>query len=183
MLRDGKEAPLRITSLLVVLLMSGMLYAPPASTTVITGRSSTVLEWYDTPEEETAVPAYEYLQIKARDIAGSNLRAYGYGRIADDLAGEDDDVNSRLYAAYLDGKVDRLNLDFRFGRQFISTIAGASVMDGARLKFNNLLERPLAFSLFGGGDVKYSDTYKYGDWVVGGELRYGGRYEDRKSVV
>jgi len=164
---------LRISSLLVLLVLAGLVLIPPALATVITGRSSTVLEWYDMPDEKTAVPAYEYLQLKARDIGGSGIHFYGYGRLADDLADEDNTVASQLYSAYFDMKLDRFKLDLRAGRQFISTTAGAAVMDGARLKFDKLFGQPLALTLFGGGDVKLEEAYKAGDWINGGELRYG----------
>jgi len=163
---------LRTLRLLLVMVFVGLLVVPAAMATVISGRSSTVLEWYDMPNEETAVPAYEYLLLKARDICGKDIHFFGYGRLAGDLADEDDDVNSQLYSAYFDKKFDSYKLDIRAGRQFMTTTAGASVMDGAKLKFNKLLGRPLTLTVFGGNDVKYSESYKVGDYILGGEARY-----------
>ncbi len=167
---------MRISSLLVLLVFFGLFVIPSAVATVITGRSSTVVEWYDMPNEETAVPAYEYLQLKARDIGGKGVHFYGYGRLADDFSDEDDSVSSQLYSAYFDKNIEKIKLDLRLGRQFISTTAGASVMDGARLKFKKMNGQPLSLTLFGGGDVKFDESYKAGDWIVGGEARYGARF-------
>ncbi len=163
---------MRISSLLVLLVFVGLVPIPPAFATVITGRSSTVIEWYDMPNEKTAVPAYEYLQLKARDIGGKDVHFYGYGRLAGDLADEDDAVASQLYSAYFDKKWDSSGIDLRLGRQFLSTTAGASVMDGFRVKLDKLTGRPLGLTLFGGGDVSFDESYKAGDYVVGGEARY-----------
>ena len=57
------------------------------------------------------------------------------------------DVDSRLYYAYLEKKGafnDRV--DYRLGRQFVITTAGASVMDGLDLTFNNI--GPVNFRIF-----------------------------------
>jgi hypothetical protein len=76
----------------------GALNAVQAAT--VSGRASTEIEWYDTGDGETAVPLYQYLQFNVHEIAnGINFR--GYGRLADDLADEDD-VDSRLYYGYLE---------------------------------------------------------------------------------
>ena len=163
---------MRISLLVVLLVVVGLVLVQPALATVITGRSSTVLEWYDTPDEDTVVPVYEYLQLKARDIGGQGTNFYGYGRLADDFADEDDTVSSRLYSAYFDKSWKDRMFDLRVGRQFLSTTAGASVMDGARLKLNKLWGQPLKLTLFGGGDVKFSEAYKAGDYVLGGDVHY-----------
>lgn len=34
----------------------------------VSGRSSTVLEWFDTANEDTAVPAFQYLQLNVKDV-------------------------------------------------------------------------------------------------------------------
>ena len=67
----------------------------------VSGRASTVLEWYDDANEDTAVPFYQYLLLNVRDIGGKGYNFRGYGRLADDLADEVD-VDSRLYYAYLE---------------------------------------------------------------------------------
>ena len=42
----------------------------PVFATTVSGRASTVMEWFDAPNGETAVPAYQYLMLNARDIGG-----------------------------------------------------------------------------------------------------------------
>jgi len=133
----------------------------------VSGRASTVLEWYDTAEEDTAVPFYQYLLLNVKDIDGKGLNFRGYGRLADDLADEDD-VDSQLYYGYLEKKDILENLDFRLGRQFISTTAGASLMDGLKLDYGLLDNYKL--SLFGGGDVSYYEGYNAKDLLVGAEI-------------
>ncbi len=39
----------------------------------VSGQSSTVLEWYDDAQGDTAVPVYEYLRLNVRDIDGDGL--------------------------------------------------------------------------------------------------------------
>lgn len=133
----------------------------------VSGRSSTALEWYDTANEETATPAYQYLQLNAKDLLDSGYNFKFYGRLADDLSNEDD-VDSRLYYAYLEKKDFLKNLDFRLGRQFISTTAGASMMDGLTLKYS--LMDDYSIRVFAGGDVKYYDGYNIKDVVDGIEF-------------
>ncbi|BCR05996.1 hypothetical protein DESUT3_30650 [Desulfuromonas versatilis] len=133
----------------------------------VSGRSSTVLEWFDDAQEDTAVPIYEYLLLNVKDIDGKGLNFRGYGRLADDLADEVD-VDSELYYAYLEKKGILDNLDFRLGRQFISTTAGASLMDGLKLDYGFLGNYRL--SLFGGGDVTYYEGYNADDLIAGTEL-------------
>ncbi|MCM2266010.1 MAG: hypothetical protein NDI73_12555, partial [Desulfuromonadales bacterium] len=143
-----------------------------------TGRASTVLEWYDDPEEDTALPVYQYLQLNVRDLApGYHFKMYG--RLGDDLNDEDDDAKSELYYAYIEKK-DLVNgLDFRLGRQFISTTAGASLMDGLALDYSFLENYKL--KLFGGGDVTYYEGYNVKDVIAGVEL--GGSFFDENLEV
>ena len=77
--------------------------ALPATAASVTGRAGTVLEWYDTAEEETSLPLYQYLQLSARDVAAKGYNFRLYGRLADDL-NDEDAVKSRLYYAYLEKK-------------------------------------------------------------------------------
>jgi len=133
----------------------------------VSGRAGTVLEWFDDAQENTAVPFYQYLLLNVKDIDGNGLNFRGYGRLAIDLQNEVN-TDSRLYYAYLEKKDILANLDCKLGRQFISTTAGASVMDGLYLKYRNL--GPLDVALYGGGDVTYYDKYDAGNMVVGGKL-------------
>jgi hypothetical protein len=143
----------------------------------VSGRASTVLEWYDDANEDTAVPFYQYLLLNVRDIGGKGYNFRGYGRLADDLADEVD-VDSRLYYAYLEKRDILDNLDFRLGRQFISTTAGASLMDGLQLDYGFLDNFKLR--LFGGGDVTYYEGYNAEDLIVGTEL--SGRFLESLSL-
>jgi len=129
----------------------------------LTGRSSTVLEWFDDADGDTAVGAYQYLRVNARDLPGG-VDFRGYGRLADDLQNEVP-LDSRLYYAYLD-KPDVLNhLDARLGRQFVSTAAGASLLDGLKLDYDGF--GPVTLTLYGGGDVSYYEGYDSRDWLAG----------------
>lgn len=139
----------------------------------VSGRASTVLEWRDDPQGAAALPGYQYLQLNIGDIAGKGLDFKGYGRLADDFNNELD-IDSRLYYAYLEKKGLLTNLDAKLGRQFISTTAGASIMDGLYLNYNNL--GPLKLALFGGGDVAYYSGYNAEDVIAGGKL--SGRFID-----
>lgn len=143
----------------------------------VSGRSSTVLEWFDDAEEDTAIPFYQYLLLNVRDIDGKGLHFRGYGRLADDLSDEVD-VDSRLYYAYLEKRDILDNLDFRLGRQFITTTAGASLMDGLKLDYGFLDNFNL--TLFGGGDVTYYEGYNADDLIVGTEL--SGRFMDTLAL-
>ena len=132
----------------------------------VSGRSSTVFEWFDDPEEDTALVGYQYLRLNVSEI-GDDYRFTGYGRLAEDFADEFE-IDNRLYYAYLEKTDFVQNLDFRLGRQFISTTAGASVMDGLNVKYRNL--GPVDVTLFGGGDVSYYEGYNADDLIVGGEV-------------
>jgi hypothetical protein len=131
------------------------------------GRSSTVIEFFD-DSDETSVPIYEYLLLNVQDIDNDGMNFKGYGRLATDIQDEID-VDSRLYYAYLEKKgVFDSRLDFRFGRQFVATTAGASIMDGLDLVLNNV--GLFNFRLFGGGDATYYEDYDQDDLVWGAEI-------------
>ena len=141
-----------------------------AKAATFSGRSSTVIEWFDDPSDETAVPIYEYILFNVRDIGNDGINFKGYGRLATDTMNVVD-VDSRLYYAFLEKKGAFDNrVDFRFGRQFVVTTAGASVMDGLDMTFNNI--GPVNFRLFGGGDATYYEDYDKDDLLWGAEV-YG----------
>lgn len=148
--------------------------AGTAQAASVSGRASTVVEWFDDAREDTAVPLYQYLLLNVRDIGGKGYDFRGYGRLGDDL-NDKVDAKSRLYFAYVEKK-GLLNeaLDFRLGRQFISTTAGASLMDGLRLDYGFLGNYKL--SVFGGGDVAYYEGYNAKDVIAGSEI--AGRFLD-----
>ena len=157
---------LKITLPLVTLcLVVG--FASQARAVTVSGRASTVLEWFDTAEEETAVPLYQYLNLNVSDIAEEGWNFRGFGRLSDDLNSEVD-ADSRLYYAYLEKRDLLKNLDLKLGRQFIATTAGASLMDGIYLDYQNL--GPLSLAVFGGGDTTFYDGYHADDMIVGAEL-------------
>lgn len=132
------------------------------------GRSSTVLEWFDDPSDETAMPVYEYLLLNVLNIDNEGMTFKGYGRLATDIK-DVVDADSRLYYAYLEknGLFNR-RLDLRFGRQFVVTTAGASVMDGLDLKLNRV--GPVSLRFFGGGDATYYEDYDKDDLIWGAEI-------------
>jgi len=164
-------------SLCTAIVLLAALPAGNALGASVSGRASTVFEWYDDAQEDTATPFYQYLQLNVRDIDGDGLNFRGYGRFADDLSDEVD-VKSRLYFAYLEKKNILNNLDFKLGRQFISTTAGASLMDGLYLDYNGL--GPLSVAVFGGGDVSYYEGYNAKD-VIGG-VEVSGKFFDDLHV-
>lgn len=151
-----------------VLLVPLMLEEPGyADAATVTARSSTVLEWYDDPEGDKTLPLYQYLQLSANNLWDSGYSFKAYGRLADDTKNEVE-IESRLYYAYLEKK-DFLNgLDFRLGRQFISTTAGASMMDGLSLDY--AFNKEVKSRLFVGGDVRFYDGYNLNDVISGLEL-------------
>jgi len=148
--------------------------AGTAQAASVSGRASTVVEWFDDANEDTAVPLYQYLQLNVRDMGSKGYDFRGYGRLGDDLNNEVD-AKSRLYYAYVEKKGFLINaLDMRLGRQFISTTAGASLTDGLKLDYR--FAKRYKLSVFGGGDVTYYEGYNAQDVIAGGEL--SGRFLD-----
>jgi len=148
----------------VFLLVLGI--AAPAWATTVSGRASTVIEWYDDPGGDLAVPAHEYLLLNARDMWGG-WSFHGYGRVADDLSNEVT-VDSRLYNAYLRNNGHLIKgLDMRLGRQFVSTTAGASVIDGGDFRYR--LGGHYTLRALGGIGVSYDDGYGNDDYFFGVE--------------
>lgn len=145
--------------------------AVPVQAATMQGRASTVLEWYDTADGDTALPVHQYLRFSLLDLADAGYNFKAYGRLSDDLKDETN-VESRLYFAYLEKRNVVDNLDFRLGRQFISTTAGASLMDGLKLDYR--IGDNYHLTLFGGGDVTYYEGYNVKDVIWGAEL--GGRF-------
>lgn len=141
--------------------------ADPAAAASVSGRASTVLEWYDSANEETSLPVYQYLQLNAKDIGAKGYNFKVYGRLGNDL-NDEENIKSRLYYAYLEKKDLFEGFDFRLGRQFISTTAGASLMDGLSLNYTLLDDYQI--KVFGGGDVSYYQGYNAKDVVTGVEV-------------
>ena len=159
---------------LAAFLLTGLM-GQNAQSATFSGRSSSVIEFFDDADEDTAIPVYQYLMLNVSDIDDDGMRFRSYGRLATDTQNEVD-VDSRLYYAYLEKKGafnDRL--DYRLGRQFVITTAGASVMDGLDLTVNNL--GPVNVRAFGGGDVTYYENYDSDNLVWGAEV-YGTFFND-----
>ncbi|MFA5517031.1 MAG: hypothetical protein WDA20_12165 [Desulfuromonadales bacterium] len=155
------------------LVMLALWPATEALAISVSGRASTELEWYDNAEENTVAPLYQYLLLNVRDLGVDGLNFRAYGRVADDL-NDEETIGSELYYAYLEKNDLFTDLDLRLGRQFIATTAGASLLDGIRLKYRNL--GPLAIEVFGGGDVSFYEGYDEEDLVGGVEV--SGRFKN-----
>ena len=162
-----------VLGMLLVPLVVGQ--ACPVQAIEIHGRASTVMEWYDSPDEDTAIPIHQYLQFNLTNIADKGYNFKAYGRLADDINSEVD-VDSRLYYAYLEKRDLFTGLDFRLGRQFISTTAGASVVDGLNLDYAFM--KNYHAKLYGGGDVTYYDGYDVDSNGVWG-FEVGGIFFDK----
>jgi len=162
-----------VLSMLLVPLALGM--ACPVQATEVHGRASTVVEWYDSADGDTAIPVHQYLQFSLIDIADKGYNFKVYGRLADDLENEVD-VDSRLYYAYLEKRDLYDGLDFRLGRQFISTTAGASVVDGLNIDYAFMENYHAKF--YGGGDVTYYDGYNVDSNGLWG-IEVGGFFLDK----
>ena len=161
----------------VVLLF--VVFLDKAQAATFSGRSSTVVEWFEDANDDTAVPVYEYLLLNVLDIDNAGMNFKGYGRLATDTQ-DVVDVDSQLYYAYLEKKgIFNSRVDFRLGRQFVSTTAGASVMDGLDLVFNKV--GPFNFRLFGGGNATYYEDYDASDLIWGAEVN-GLFLQDRLNV-
>ncbi len=156
--------------LLLFSMLPVFLSATAAFATTVSGKASTVVEFFDNVSGETVVPVYQYLNLSIKDIAGGGYNFRSYGRLADDLANKDD-IDSRLYYAFLEKRdFSRKNLDLRLGRQYISTAAGSSILDGISLKsaYDGLGKR-INFTFFGGGDLAYYKGYEEQDLMLGVE--------------
>lgn len=136
----------------------------------VSGRLSSVLEWYDDPEGDSEIPLMLYGYLNASDLGdtkGLNFR--GYGR----LGSEAEDKDSRLYYGYLEKKDLVDGLDARLGRQFVgNTAAGTKTIDGLDVDYKFADMAKVKF--FYGGYVTFEDEYKGGNSAMGAEIRLGG---------
>lgn len=144
-----------------------VLVAANASATSISGRSSTMVEWFDDPEGSGALPAYQYLMLNARDIRDAGVNFRFYGRLGHDLK-DTVDADSRLYYAYAEKRGINNLFDVKLGRHLVFNTAGSSLMDGISIDYKP--DVPYAVNVFGGGDVKYYESYDNKDLVAGGKL-------------
>ncbi|MBE0502183.1 MAG: hypothetical protein IBX47_12170 [Desulfuromonadales bacterium] len=139
----------------------------PVFATTVSGRASTVLEWFDTPDGETAVPAYQYLMLNARDIGGKGWNFSGYGRLSGDLADEVD-ADSRLYTAYFQKNYVPQKFRVKIGRQFVSTTAGGTILDGIDLNYSGF--KAVKLRLLGGLNVVYDSDYEFDNYFFGAAI-------------
>jgi hypothetical protein len=144
-----------------------LVFLPTVHAAVITGRSSTIIE-FDDAYDDTAVPVYQYILFNLNDMDSQGLNFKGYGRLATDTQ-DVIDADSRLYYAFIEKKnMLRNRVDARLGRQFIATTAGASLMDGLLVKLKDI--GPAGFRLFGGGNATYYEDYDADDLIWGAEI-------------
>lgn len=132
----------------------------------MSGHASTVLEWFDDAQGDTAAPLYQYLNLNIRDITDKGWDFRTYGRLSGDI-NDKVDADSELYYAYFEKRDVLNNLDLRIGRQFVANTAGASIVDGLYLDYQYAKYN---LTLFGGGDAKFDDSYHSDDLVFGGEV-------------
>jgi hypothetical protein len=158
---------MKIKKLMLVLPAAVLLFSffGEARAATFTGKSSTVVEWFDDASEERAVPVYQYLLVNFHNLGSEGMNFRGYGRLATDIK-DVVDADSRLYYAFLErsGAFDD-RVDFRLGRQFVATTAGASLMDGLDLTIRNL--GPIDVRFFGGGDATFYESYDADDLLWG----------------
>lgn len=143
----------------------------------VKAQSSTQYLWYNDPfQDKTQGDLLQYVKFNATKIDAANrFSAVGYGRVSqqfgssDEAArGDSDDVLGRLYFLYMNYAIPEDRGDVRLGRQFVAVGAGSGTIDGARVEVRNL--GPVAFTLFGGYDVRFAETTdrtKTGNFLTG----------------
>lgn len=136
----------------------------------VSGRLSSVVEFYENPDGESETPLMLYGYLNAEELGdtkGLNFR--GYGR----LGSEDESKESRLYYGFLEKKDLAEGLDAKLGRMFITnTAAGVKTIDGFDLAYKPI--DLIKLQAFYGGHVTYDDDYKGGNTSTGFEARFGG---------
>mgnify|MGYP005839511355 CR=1 FL=1 len=158
---------LKMATLVCAVTFANWVFAGIAESASMTGRLSTVVEWFDDARQDAAIPIYQYGRLNIADFGIPDLDFKMYGRVSEDLKNTVD-ADSRLYYGYFEKNNVSEKIDLKLGRQFISTTAGASIMDGLFLKYGN----PGSFEvkLFGGGDVSYYEGYDAKDLIGGAEV-------------
>lgn len=150
-----------------LLVLSLLLVASVVNAASISGRLSAVAEWYENVDGDTVAPGYLYGQIAAKDLDNNGLNFKMYGRVAEDL-NNTEEVESRLYYAYLEKDNLFPHVGFRLGRQYVTTADGLSIMDGLKLNLTEI--GPLGFSVYGGVNVDFEDEmYDNKKVIFGGE--------------
>lgn len=148
-----------------ILLLGG---APPAQAADYTlrGETTSVLESYDDPASgEAALPFHQSLRLDISQPGETGDRFTLYGRLADDLEGQLD-TDGRLYYAFYEKRGIAKGTDLRVGRQWVNTVAGSPVIDGALVKTGFW---GLTAAAFAGGWVNHDDSSPDG-WTWGAQL-------------
>jgi len=140
-------------------------------------QSSTQYLWYRDPFlDKTQGDLLQYMKLSATKIdAAGRFSTVGYGRVSkqfgssgDPDRGDSDSALGRLYFLYMNYAIPEDRGDVRLGRQLVAVGAGSGTIDGVRLDVRNY--GPVAFSLFGGYDVRFaetSDRTKPGNYLAG----------------
>ncbi|MFU8768689.1 MAG: acyloxyacyl hydrolase, partial [Desulfotignum sp.] len=106
-----------------------VLFTASASAATVSGRSSTMLEWYDDPDGNGALPAYQYLLLNARNIKDTDVTFRFFGRLGTDL-NDNVDVDNRLYYAYAEKRGINDRFDIKLGYMHYSNADIKSPNDG-----------------------------------------------------
>lgn len=151
----------------------------PAEAAVELG-SDTILRWYEREgadgDEQTVLPAYEYLRLGYGNLDGDglSLHLYGWGRY--DFGGDylkDEETGDRAEAELLYGFVEyrrsSYNILARLGRQHVFTGTSNESLDGVRLASD--LSPYFSVDLYGGLPVSVEEEQgRDGDRLWGGRL-------------
>ncbi len=140
-------------------------------------QSSTHYLWYLDPfKNDKESDIVQYFKVGAPKIDNDGrFSAFGYGRFSkqfgggdDPPAGDDKGILGRIYFMYLNYALPSERGEIRLGRQYVSVGAGGGTVDGIRADVRNL--GPLALSVFGGYDVRFTETtdrIRGGNYLVG----------------
>ena len=145
----------------------------------------------DKKDDETVVPAYEYLRldIGALDNGGLSFHMYGWGRYDfNDSDYYEDNPDAELLYGYLEYNRPDYGLNFTLGRQHVKAGIINNSIDGLGVK--SALTPYFKFALYGGSPVGLSsDGGRSGDSIWGGrvaghkaaEYEIGFSYKKKKS--
>ncbi|GBE14050.1 MAG TPA: hypothetical protein ENH32_01295 [Proteobacteria bacterium] len=158
----GKKCSYAGLVLLLLLVFPGV--AMSAVNVRVSGETRTVVESYNAPNGNSAMPFYQYFHLRIDDAkAADGWKMRIYGRLGTDLSNEVD-ADSRLYYAYWEKKGVLLKTDLRVGRQWVNTVAGSPIIDGVRLTTRRF--GSITADVFGGGYVTISDD-RSDDYALG----------------
>ena len=126
----------------------------------------------DKQDDDTVIPAYEYLRldIGALDEGGLSLHLYGWGRYDfNDSDYFEDNPDAELLYGYLEYNRPDYGLNFTLGRQHVMAGIINNSIDGLGVK--SALTPYFKFALYGGSPVGLSsDGGRSGDSIWGGRV-------------